>query len=296
MTKELNDLLERIKPKLVKSDEQVDASDKALATILKESEAIQSEILKHSDAPKQQSFSFLPTELTRISPFFPMRRGQKGLRPLERIRWEHSWGEIEFSGEKLSIKDETVLLIILSLVKKQGERTIRTTCYEICKEMGIRPQRDNYRSIWESIRRLTGTSINLTVKDKIKMVNTILSGGKVEEESGKILLSLNEYFLSMYAQSLITHINLSFRKTLKGDFSKALYRFLTSQKDHELNYHILTLAKVINIDVQKMELKVIRRRIRSGLKELRAKGFLSRWQIRKNDIVYIWKAKKPTNI
>jgi len=293
MGKDLDDLLERLKPKLVKSDADVEASDRALTMILKESEQIQKEILKDADVPEQRMFSFMPTPLTRSSPFFPMRRGAKGERPFERLQWEHNWGQLEIIGQRLSIYDESILLVILSLAKETGEWSIATTRYEMAKRLGVKPTKNTYKAINKSIDRLMGTQVKVTTKDA-EMNGTILIYSKrTLTKNKKIYVVLNPYFVMNFADSFITYIDIKFRRELKGDLPKALYRFLISHREYEKNFHLLTLAKVINMNIESTELKEIRRQIRNGLKELRAKGFLSRYQVRKSDIVYTYRAKTP---
>jgi hypothetical protein len=272
--------------------------DNSLKSAIKENQKIEKQIAsRYSSKDDQLLFSFMPTQLTRVSPFFPMNRRDSKNRPYTELKWSSSWGDIEIKGKKLSIYDETILLAILHLVKKSKSSDVYTTPYELCKIMGVKRQQNSYKTIWDSIERLTGTLIKLSIDGKPRLINTILTGGAIvenEEKKGNksLLICLNKFFMTTYVKGMITNINLQFRLKLKGDFSKALYRFLASQRGTEYSCHLITLAKVINVDM-KLENRRIKARIKDGLSELRRNGFLSRWMIKKDtEMVYIWKKSK----
>lgn len=288
MPKDLDELIERVENMLAKSDEEVDRYDKSLDLIHRACDEVKKTIEKESVSQEQLVFSFMPRSIARISPFFPMNRRDLKNRQYQELTYESSWGAMTIRGVKLSMYDESVLLAILKLVMDNKQRTIKTEQYQLINLIGVKiPSKSSYKAVMESIRRLTSSTIELNIKDKMIMMNTILSGGKLEE-NGDILLTVNEYFLSMYAEGFITRINLTFRNSLKNDFAKSLYRFLTSHRGNEYTCHILTLARAVNIDLN-METWEIKKRIKNGLVELRKKGFLDRWMIKKNNMVFIWK-------
>lgn len=304
MTDELNEIIRRARKKIgTRSKEEVAAMEREFSRISKASEETKALIAKQDpEAPKQGVFSFLPTEMTRISPFFPLPRNKP--RPFQKIEWETSWGRLTVSGETLSVYDETVLLAVLVAMRKARAATFETTRHELCKIMGITPAKQTYRFLWEALDRLTGSKINLEVyepkrggkgkkrKTKTRMVNTILSGAVKDEDTGKIQITVNPYFLNMYAEGFLTSLSVEFRARLKGDVTKALYRFLEGQRPAKYQCHLLTLARAINLDLE-IPLRKIRSRIREGLRELRKQGYLSRYQVSKTDIVTTWRKPKP---
>jgi hypothetical protein len=252
------------------------------------------------DAPEQGVFSFLPTTLTRISPFFPLsKRDKNRTLPPEGLCFESSWGKMTIKGDKLSIHDETVLLAVLSLLKKHQNETFKTTKHEICKMMGVTPGKNTYQGVWGSLDRLTGAKISLEIwepkskkkKTKRRMTNTILAGAVEEENTGKLLITINPYFLRMYAESLVTGIDMKFRAKLKGDVTKSLYRFFRSQQGMNYECHLLTLCKAINLDVT-MPLHRLRTRIKNAFRELKKAGYLKNSMVMKNDIIRVWKSPK----
>jgi hypothetical protein len=252
-------------------------------------------ILKRPDYHEQLLFSFMPIQLTRTTPFFPISKRDMKNRPHEKLEWETSWGKIIISGEKLSVYEETILLSLLLLVKKQRSEVLQTTQYELCKLANVTPSKNTYNAIWASLKRLSSTSIELSIWDKEKkpltdMTGTIITWLKKDHKKGKLLISLNPYFNEMFAQSFVTNINLKFRANLTGDISKSMYRFFSGQKPEKYSIHILKLAAAINLNLD-LPTKKIRESIRKGLRELRLKGYLAKWTLPTNgDIVTIWKS------
>jgi len=86
--------------------------------------------------------SFLPTIMTRLSPFFPISKQQINTDTItEPIIIENPWGKITVTDTRLSVYDETVLLSLLMLLKKYNSNTFQTTPYELFKLMNIKPAR-----------------------------------------------------------------------------------------------------------------------------------------------------------
>jgi hypothetical protein len=289
-----------------KTDSEVAEFERELAAISKPlgeiyaTADVKAAITRQSpDIAEQGVFSFIPTSLTRTSPFFPMSKQEMKSRslPAEGLCWETSWGRLTIKGERLSIHDESVLLAVLWVMgKRKHGLTFETTRHELCGVLGVTPCRNTYRAVWASLDRLTGTKINLEVwaagskrKATRRLTNTILSGAVQDEDTGKLTISVNPYFLEMYAESLITNINLEFRAGLKTDIAKALYRFYRGQRGMAYECHLLTLCHAINLDVDQPLFR-LRSRIRAGLKELKRAGYLKRSLLTKSDIVRAWKA------
>jgi len=144
---------------VVSTDEQVKQWE-ANRKMISESVA---QVKKHiaKQPAEQQLFSFMPTDMTRTSPFFPMNRREMTDRPFESLTWETSWGKINIEGRRLAVYDESILLVLLSLAVKKGTGTFLTTQNEMCKLAGVKPATDTYNAIWKSIDRLAGTKISL---------------------------------------------------------------------------------------------------------------------------------------
>jgi len=121
---ELAELIERTKANIgIKTKEEVDQyyrDIKAIQHITQTTDQIKKELVKHAPELEKQIFSFMPTETTRISPFFPLSKREMRDRPLERLSWDNAWGRFTVTGERLSIYDESVLLAVLVLMWKHS--------------------------------------------------------------------------------------------------------------------------------------------------------------------------------
>jgi hypothetical protein len=264
------------------------------AVIQKSVNEVKKELSKLPAEQQQMSFSFLPVDMTRISPFFPMSKTEMGHRPLEKLRWDNPWGVIEVQGERLSIFDESVLLAVLKLTKIKKSFTIVTTRNEICTSMGVSPSKDSYDAIWNCLKRLIYTGVGLELwegkgkerKTVVRMAHTMLTGSI--ENKDKLTITINPYFEKMFLDNLTTSIDMDFRTSLKGDITKALYRFYEGQSQDIFKCHIDKLCDAVNID-KKLPKYTLRRHIRSGIKELIDKQYLVFGEINKQDIVIVKK-------
>jgi len=288
-----------------KSDAEMEAFEKRLQAHQMITNAVteaKEHIGKQPQPHEQMLFSFMPTTMTRTTPFFPINKQEMKNRPYDDLEWETPWGQITISGKRLSIYDESLLLSILVLVKKYRSETFETSMAELCQISGVAVGKNTYHAIVGGIDRLTGTKIKLEAiegkgkkrKLKMMMVNTILSGGTVNPETGKLRITLNPYFLQMYTESFITNIDLKFRNQLKGDITKALYRFYEGQRGDKYSCHILTLAKAVNLNID-LPIRKLRDRIRRAHRELKNRKYLIKAMVSKNDVVSIWKSKKQIN-
>jgi len=250
--------------------------------------------------PVQRFFSFMPTMLTRVSPFHFKARVKYKEWPLVRLDSgdANSWGRMQVVGELLVIFDETILFGLLALMTKYQSDAFEANRDELCRLADVQPTVTNYSAIWKSIQRLAGTRIDLELfsgkgrkrKDLKEMTGSILSFADIDKESGSIRVVVNPYFLEMYAASFVTNIDLKFRARLKSDVSKAFYRFYQGQYEKESNIEILRLARAVNLDSD-VEIRRLKDKVRSGLKELEQKGYLKQYQITKDNRVIISKSK-----
>jgi hypothetical protein len=250
--------------------------------------------------PVQRFFSFMPTMLTRVSPFHFKARTKYKEWPLVRLDSgdANSWGRMQVVGELLVIFDETILFGLLALMTKYQSDAFETTQEELCRLADVQPTPTNYGAIWKSIQRLAGTRIDLELfsgkgrkrKDLKEMTGSILSYADIDKGPGSIRVVINPYFLEMYAASFVTNIDLKFRARLKSDVSKAFYRFYQGQYEGESEIDILRLARAVNLDTD-LEIRRLKDKVRTGLKELEQKGYLASYQITKENRVIISKSK-----
>ena len=259
--------------------------------------SLQEAIVKASGDGMQQLelFAQVPSEINRTSPFFPINRNQE--LPLEKRTFENSWGRLTITGERLCIHDESVLFALLVIVAQRKSCFIETSYREILSVMDRAISGSSAKVIVQSLDRLSTTSLKLEVfsgKGKNRKVtealtNSILSGVRRTEKTGKLQITVNNYFVETYSNSF-AFINLKLRNQLKGDVSKALLRFYSSQSNETFSCHILTLAAAINLNTDRPLFK-IRDLLRTGHKELVKQGYLKRYRIDKTDVIAIWKAE-----
>ena len=180
----------------------------------------------------------------------------------------------------------------------QARCHIETTQEKLSRLADVPPTPTNYGAIWKSIQRLAGSRIDLELfsgkgrkrKDLKEMTGSILSFADIDKEAGSIRVVINPYFLELYAASFVTNIDLKFRSRLKSDISKAFYRFYQGQYESESDIDILRLARAVNLD-KELEIRRLKEKVRTGLKELEQKGYLEQYQITKDNRVIISKSK-----
>jgi predicted transcriptional regulator len=249
--------------------------------------------------PVQRFFSFMPTMLTRVSPFHFKGRQKLTEWPLVRLDSgdANSWGRMQVVGELLIIFDETILFCLLALMTRYENDAFETSQTELAQIAGIDPTPQNAGAIWKSLQRLAGTRIDLTLssgkgkKRKIlkELTGSILSFADKDQDSGKIRVVVNPYFLEMYAESFVTNIDLVFRSRLKSDISKAFYRFYQGQYEPNSEIEIIRLARAVNLNIEQ-EMKRLRSKVREGLRELQEKGYLQTYEVTRDNQVIVAKA------
>lgn len=242
----------------------------------------------------RENLSFLPTQMTRTSPFFIMSRRQMQNRPTDRIMMKNSWGRITIEGERLSVNDETNLLFLLTAAKRKRHKELLVTRYLLCNLVGVHHHTDTYKAIWNSIKRLSNTYILIENKElNVEIDGTIISTMLRVRRGGNELMNLqfHPYFFQMDKENLITRLDLAYRSKLKGDVSKALYRFFNGQRDFysrraEFGCYLSTLCEAINLNTAGVPLWRLRHRVKAGLDALERAGYLE-GQITHNDYVNV---------
>ncbi len=263
--------------------------------VVKVKKEVEKHVQKVTGKPKQLKLAFMPTEMARTSPFFPMRRKDMQDRPLYvDFVIENTWGRITFSGPRLSISDESVLLALCFLAKKHKSEHFQTSYPELCKIMGISRGKNPYTAIRKTLDRLTMSVVKTELfeqENAVKEVSRSISGAIISNvdqqlKSSKVTITLSSYFLSLYAANLTTSLDMEQRSKIKGDTAKALYRFLQTHDPSKIPFGLLTLCHGINVNAEQ-PLADIRKQIRTALKELRKNKHINNWKIDKADNVHI---------
>lgn len=257
---------------------------------------VHAEIAPGGKMPPEQGwlcFAPMPNDLCRLSPFYPMAPKQLADRQLLRgvVIAKSGWGEIFYSGPKLSTFEEDILLALLALIrngKQSGDDTTQWTysgpLRPILTIIGYKTTgKRNYERVKAAIELLQMAVIKLQTKkglwDRVNMVSH--SGGN--EKEATISVTLNPYFVEMYEAGSINLIDIAKRAELTRPVAKALHRFATSHRD-PWRGHFLTLAGVINLETDKPHFE-IRRQIKQAMADLRKVGVLSKKSRFDKDIV-----------
>ncbi len=250
---------------------------------------------KFTDPEDENLTTFLPVEMTSISPFGIESRRFMNLKVYNRrIVADHEWGRMTLEGELLNVFDEDLLLILIHLMKKHGQLYFHTSLYEICGIKGTSVRKDTAEAIWKSLERITKTTVTLeTRKDvergRFREIFHLVDKASLREGKGQIRISINEYFYEHWGRHMVTHMNLKKRLELKGDISKALHRFLEGQSGFQTNgKKYLPLLKLVNVlNLESEEMYTLRWQIRKAIGELVNKNYLMQSSgINRHDTVF----------
>lgn len=235
-----------------------------------------------------------PTDMTRCSPFFPMSPKEIGNREyLENfLITSAGWGDILYTGPKLSTYDEDVLMVVLAVMNESSKHRIvveengsKTYCYKgpalpLLKLLGYdRPSKKDYVRFISSLERLTVSAVKISISTgksrtgklrspRITQMSSILSSVFWDEENKELTVTVNPFFYETYFAGTVTLIDVARRGKLKGVIAKALYRFVQShRRDLVFEGHFLTLADALNMD-RDQPLKITRMRLKEAIYEL----------------------------
>jgi len=239
----------------------------------------------------------MPTDLCRVSPFFPMDKASLNLRDyLEgMVITETSWGRISYYGPRLSTYEEDVLMAILALLDDKGNRketlvdgaktyTYRGSLLPILRMMGLTDQGKNYARIKASLRRLTTAALEMEIFKRSKTgkrkvtksdMTSLLARFRWDEELQELTVTVNPYFFETYIQGGVTRLDVIRRAELRSPIAKALYRFIQSHRDDHWQGHFLTLASTLNLEETLPNFRK-RDRIRTAVRRLIAAKLLTK--------------------
>lgn len=227
------------------------------------------------EKPQEQGwmcFAPMPTDLCRVSPFFPMSKNEMANRVYlqDMVITKSSWGEINYTGPKLSIYEEDALMAVLAAIDAIHDKsgyTYKGPILPLLKLIGYeRPSKTNYKMFVDALKMLSGSVFELHVKGQFRNIDNILSNVRVDEKTKNLSVTVNPYFFEMYLAGSVTLISIVKRMKLKKPTSRALYRFMQSHRDAVWPGHFLTLAASLNLSFEQ-EKREIRRQIKEAIAE-----------------------------
>lgn len=273
-------------------------------------------------APEQGSlmqWCGFPTDMTRVSPFFPLAQQEMKDRPFMRdfLITAAGWGEILYTGPKLSIFDEDTLLALLALLEivtphrsetQDGEGrktyTYRGPALPLLSLLHgkRRPNAKDYKRLIGSLEMLAVAGVKLKVAARTKTgkrkeprftsMSSMLSNVAWDEEKKELSATINPFFYETYFSGTVTLMDVQKRMAISGSIAKGLYRFVQSHsaKSPLWTGHFLTLAQTLNMDTEQPAFK-IRQLLKNAINELVAQGVLTKQsRIMRQDIVTLDRA------
>jgi hypothetical protein len=254
-------------------------------------EEIKKQIAPKNDQPVLQQMWLpcapMPTDLCRASPFFPIARQNLGQRDFieDMVIATSSWGEILYTGPRLSTYEEDVLSAVLAILDQIEHRknTDEDGRYTYTYQGPLRPilklvlpgtkkfGKTNYKKVLRALKLMAATAIELRIKkgskiSTIEIVN-ILSRAKWDEDKKELTVTVNPFFYECYARGSVTLLDVLQRSKLRSPVAKSLYRFAMSHRNDVWKGHFLTLAAALNLDLEQPQ-KEIKRRIKRAIKTL----------------------------
>lgn len=266
----------------------------------------QAEVIRQevATAPSEQGtlaqWCGFPTDMTRCSPFFPMNVKELGHREFLRdfLITSANWGEIRYTGPQLSIYEEDALMTLMAVLDDvsqyremseiEGRKTYtyKGPVLPLLRLLGYaRPGKDAYKRLIAALKLLMSAVVELSLsagktKSGRKRVpryihlSNMLSGVGWNEETKVLTATINPFFYETYIAGRVTLIDVAKRMSLKGINTKALYRFVQSQRQNPIFVgHFLTLADALNMD-REQPAKEIRRALKTAISELVRHGVL----------------------
>jgi hypothetical protein len=260
-----------------------------------------------------------PTDMTRVSPFFPIAQQEMKDRVFLRdfLITAANWGEIRYTGPKLSIADEDTLLALLALLElvtanrteiqdSEGRKTYtyRGPALPLLKILGYkRPNAKDYKRLIGSLEMLAVAGIKLKIAARTKTgkrkeprftsMNSMLSNVAWNEEKKELSATINPFFYETYFSGNVTLMDVQRRMAIAGSIAKGLYRFVQSHSSKSPLWtgHFLTLAHVLNVDTEQPAFR-IRALLKKAINELIGQGVLTKQsKLVKQDIVTLHRAE-----
>lgn len=242
-----------------------------------------------------------PTDMTRCSPFFPMRNNELGHREFLRdfVITSANWGEIKYTGPKLSTYEEDALMVLLAILDGQSQHrqlaevegrktyTYRGPALPLLRLLHGKknPNSAYYKRLFSALKLMMSSVLELSISagktktgkkrapKQIQLTN-MLSSVRWDEEKKELSATINPFFYETYMAGRVTLLDVVKRSELKGVITKALYRFVQSQRQNPVFVgHFLTLADALNMD-REQPAKEIRRQLKAAITELIRHGVL----------------------
>jgi hypothetical protein len=227
----------------------------------------------------------MPPELIRSSLFSFLGTKEKSL-VNNKLVPSRSDVKLFFTGEELSIHDETIYLALLRLARHKniGEKNYFQIS-TLCKELKVKPtggKNGNIKVIVSSIKRLAKATIEIEFKRKEKksVVSMHLLNFGIENVNDVKLMYIRLDPESANLFKVVAYQNWETRLSLKSDMAKKLFTYISShQAKTKYNHKINDLINWFNF---KREAYRFRPLCFSALNEIENLGVISNLECEKD--------------
>lgn len=263
-----------------------------------------------------------PTDLCRVSPFFPLSKQDMAKREYieDLIIASSSWGTVKYKGSKLSTSEEDLLMAILAAINakrrvtevkdKEGEAEISRQTYTykgpfapIMRLKGLKGKigKTNYQQALKSLDYMLTGLVKVTVskndtrgkrKHKTILASNMISSYFWDEKTEQISITVNPYFYEAIFGRHVTPIDVATRAQLRSPIAKQIYNFSKSHSSSNWEGHFMVLAAAINLDVNDSRFR-IREALKRGMSELIKKNILDKKSGLVRDRVSLIRTEKP---
>lgn len=234
------------------------------------------------------TFAPVPSDLCRVSPFFPMSKAEIAKRPFveDLVIAKSSWGELRYTGPKLDTFTEDVFLAVLALIDDPAERKnlvevdgVSTTAWtgpvgQILALMGVTDGAANYARVRRAFKHMRATTFEIQLKSGRIEGCGLLAGYGFDLKTKQAIVTVDPVFHGLYSQGSVTKLDVERRSKLPGAVAKCVYRFAMSHRNDRWEGHWMTLARAINLDMDRPD-KKLRYLLRTALTALVKSGVLT---------------------
>jgi hypothetical protein len=256
---------------------------------------IREQIAPGGELPPQQMWlpvAPMPTDMCRVSPFFPMARQDLAHRNFIRdmVITDSSWGQILFTGPKLSTYEEDVLNAVLAILnevsfrRKTEHEGKQTYTYQgpllpILRLINPNVKKfanNHYKRAISALELMAVSAIKLVVYKRLKggkpkvaswEIMNLLSYAKWDEDKKELTVTVNPFFYENFARKSVTLLDVIQRAELRSPIAKSLHRFVMSHKGNVWEGHFLTLAQTLNLNMEQPNKKT-KQQIKQAVKKL----------------------------
>ncbi len=296
--KPISDPLKEVMARIEAKRLAMSTEDRADAVVA----AVQMAVAPAGKLPQEQgwiTFAPVPSDLCRVSPFYPMSKAEISTRTAveDLVISKSSWGEVRYTGMKLSTFEEDVFLAVLALVEDPSERQEGQSPMvwsghvgKILALMGLTDGTANYARVRRAIKLMRATTFELEIRgDEIEGCG-LLAGYSVSKKTKTVTIALDPVFYGLYAKGSVTKLDVERRAKLPGAVAKCVYRFAMSHKGDRWSGHWATLARSINLPMERPD-KKLRHAIRTALAALVKAGVLKAGKL-DGDIVVMERVRR----